>query len=164
MPLDEEASRAAAERARDEGFGAVAVALLFSLLNPAHELRVEEIMREELDGRHDLALAPRRARMARVRADVVGRPRGLHRPGRSAATSSGSSPRCEHQGLAVPLHVMQSSGGVVTRRVGSANARCRRCSRARSAGRWGVVALARTLERPNLICVDMGGTSFDVSL
>jgi N-methylhydantoinase A len=28
----------------------------------------------------------------------------------------------------------------------------------------GGVALARLLERPNLICVDMGGTSFDVSL
>ena len=28
----------------------------------------------------------------------------------------------------------------------------------------GGVALARILDRPNLICIDMGGTSFDVSL
>ena len=49
-PLDEGAVRAAAARVRDEGFGAVAVALLFSFLNPVHELRVEEILLEELDG------------------------------------------------------------------------------------------------------------------
>ncbi len=42
--------RAAAARARSEGFGAVAVALLFSFLDPEHELRVEEILLEELDG------------------------------------------------------------------------------------------------------------------
>src|SRR5215216_6181491 len=36
-PLDEDAIRAAAARARDEGFGAVAVAFLFSYVNPAHE-------------------------------------------------------------------------------------------------------------------------------
>ena len=47
-PLDEDAVRAAARRARDEGFGAVAVAFLFSYVNPAHELRAEEILREEL--------------------------------------------------------------------------------------------------------------------
>src|SRR5690606_23464094 len=49
-PLDEEAIRAAARRARDEGFGAVAVAFLFSYLNPAHELRAGEILAEEIDG------------------------------------------------------------------------------------------------------------------
>ncbi|MFI5772323.1 hydantoinase/oxoprolinase N-terminal domain-containing protein [Streptomyces sp. NPDC051658] len=47
-PLDEAAVRAAARRARDEGFGAVAVALLFSYVNPAHELRAGEILAEEL--------------------------------------------------------------------------------------------------------------------
>ena len=31
-------------------------------------------------------------------------------------------------------------------------------------GTMGGVALARILDRPNLICIDMGGTSFDVSL
>ena len=85
-------------RARDEGFGAVAVALLFSFLNPAHELRVEEILREELDGVDDLALAPRRPRVARVRAHVVGGARGVHGAGRSAATSSACSPRWSGRG------------------------------------------------------------------
>ena len=41
--------------------------------------------------------------------------------------------------------------------------RCRRCSPARSAARSAVSRWRRMLGRPNLICVDMGGTSFDVS-
>ena len=58
---------------------------------------------------------------------------------------------------------MQSSGGVVTARV----ARERPLQTLLSGpvgGTMGLVALARTLGRPNLIGVDMGGTSFDVSL
>ena len=45
-PLDEEAVRAAARRVESEGFGAVAVCFLFAYLNPAHELRAEEILRD----------------------------------------------------------------------------------------------------------------------
>src|SRR5438309_357365 len=40
-PLDLDAVRAAARRACEEGFGAVAVAFLFSFLEPAHELEAE---------------------------------------------------------------------------------------------------------------------------
>src|SRR5947208_8680910 len=67
------------------------------------------------------------------------------------------------RGLSDPVHVMQSSGGVVTAR----SARERPVQTLLSGpvgGTMGLVALARLLERPNLIGVDMGGTSFDVSL
>ncbi|HIQ00323.1 TPA: hydantoinase/oxoprolinase family protein, partial [Candidatus Bipolaricaulota bacterium] len=46
-PLDEEAVRELARRIRAGGIRAVAVVLLFSFLNPAHERRVAEILREE---------------------------------------------------------------------------------------------------------------------
>jgi N-methylhydantoinase A len=49
-PLDADAIRAAAARARDEGFGAIAVAFLFSYVNPEHELAAEAILREETSG------------------------------------------------------------------------------------------------------------------
>ncbi len=162
VPLDEGAVRAAAARARDEGFGAVAVALLFSFLNPDHELRVEEIMRDELDG-VTISLSHRVAREWREYERTS-----------SAVVEAYTAPvirnylerlqsEMEHQGLAVPLHVMQSSGGVVT----AESARERPLQTLLSGpvgGTMGLVALARTLERPNLIGVDMGGTSFDVSL
>ena len=80
-----------------------------------------------------------------------------------AATSSASSASWTSADWTSPLHVMQSSGGVVTAR----SARERPVQTLLSGpvgGSMGLVALARLLDRPNLIGVDMGGTSFDVSL
>ena len=161
-PLDEAAVRAAAVRVRDEGFGAVAVALLFSFLDPAHELRVEEILRDEVDG-VAVSLSHRVAREWREYERTS-----------SAVVEAYTAPvirrylgrlqdEMKSQGLTVPLHVMQSSGGVVT----AESARERPLQTLLSGpvgGTMGLVALARTLGRPNLIGVDMGGTSFDVSL
>ena len=63
-----------------------------------------------------------------------------------------------------PLYVMQSNGGITTRAKRARASRSRRCSRARSAARS---AARRSPGRPagaNLLCIDMGGTSFDLSL
>ena len=161
-PLDEGAVRAAAGRVRVEGFGAVAVCFLFSYLNPAHELRTEEILRDEL-GDIPLSLSHRLAAEWREYERTS-----------TAVLDAYTGPavrryleRLEHQlherGLRAPLHVMQSSGGVVTAR----SARERPVQTLLSGpvgGSMGLVALARLLGRPNLIGVDMGGTSFDVSL
>jgi N-methylhydantoinase A len=161
-PLDEEAVRAAARRVREEGFGAVAVAFLFSYLNPAHELRAEEILLEELD---DVAVSL---------SHRVAREWREYERTSSAVIEAYTAPAVRRyltrleseltrQGLSVPLHVMQSSGGIVT----SQSARDLSLQTLLSGpvgGTMGGVAVARLLDRPNLICVDMGGTSFDVSL
>jgi len=161
-PLDEDAIRVAARRAGDEGFGAVAVAFLFSYVNPEHELRAEAILREQLDG-VTVSLSHRVARewreYERTSSTVV--------DAYTAPIVRRYLERLEQQlvsgGLSVPLHVMQSSGGIVT----AASARELSLQTLLSGpvgGTMGGVALARMLQRPNLICVDMGGTSFDVSL
>ena len=161
-PLDEDAIRAAARRVRDEGFGAIATAFLFSYVNPAHELRAEEILREELDGA-TVSLSHRVAREWREYERTS-----------SAVIDAYTAPivrryleRLESElrarGMSVPLHVMQSSGGIVT----AESARELTLQTLLSGpvgGTMGGVALARLLDRPNLVCVDMGGTSFDVSL
>ena len=67
------------------------------------------------------------------------------------------------RGLAVPLHVMQSSGGIVTAQ-SARELTLQTLLSGPVGGTIGGVALARILARPNLICVDMGGTSFDVCL
>src|SRR6185437_16734584 len=137
--------------------------LLFSFLNPAHELRVEEILQEELDGSVAISLSHRVAREWREYERTS-----------SAVLEAYTAPVIRRylerlqsemttQGLSVPLHVMQSSGGVVT----ADSARERPLQTLLSGpvgGTMGLVALARALGRPNLIGVDMGGTSFDVSL
>jgi N-methylhydantoinase A len=160
--LDLDAVRAAARRARDEGFGAVAVAFLFAYVNPEHELAAERAILEEI-GDLPVSLSHRVAREWREYERTS-----------SAVLDAYTSPvvrryldRLEAEmtarGLAVPLHVMQSSGGIVT----AQSARQLSLQTLLSGpvgGTMGGVALARLLGRPNLICVDMGGTSFDVSL
>jgi N-methylhydantoinase A len=161
-PLGEDQIRAAARRAQDEGFGAVAACFLFSYLNPAHELRAEAILREELA---DLPIS--------LSHRIAAEWREYERTSTAVLDAyTGPSVRAYlerlegqlgERGLEAPLHVMQSSGGVVTAR----SARERPVQTLLSGpvgGTMGLVALARLLDRPNLIGVDMGGTSFDVSL
>ncbi len=50
QPLDEEATRELLRQLRAEQVEAVAVCLLWSIVNPAHELRLEELLAEELPG------------------------------------------------------------------------------------------------------------------
>jgi N-methylhydantoinase A len=161
-PLDADAIRAAAARARDEGFGAIAVAFLFSYVNPDHELAAEAILREETRG-VTVSLSHRVAREWREYERTS-----------SAVVDAYTAPivrrylerlesELQTRGLGVPLHVMQSSGGIVT----AESARELTLQTLLSGpvgGTMGGVALARLLDRPNLICIDMGGTSFDVSL
>src|SRR5918999_1579856 len=47
VPLDEDRAREQVRRLKEEGVEAVAVCFLFSFLNPVHEQRVAEIVREE---------------------------------------------------------------------------------------------------------------------
>ncbi|MFN8589988.1 MAG: hydantoinase/oxoprolinase family protein [Thermomicrobiales bacterium] len=160
--LDEAAIRAAARRVKEEGFGAVAVAFLFSYLNPTHELRAHEILNEELDGipvslSHQVAREWREyERTSSAVLDAYIAPvvrRYLER----------LEAEMRQRGLAVPLHVMQSSGGIVTAQ-SARDLALQTLLSGPVGGTMGGVALARMLDRPNLICIDMGGTSFDVSL
>jgi N-methylhydantoinase A len=161
-PLEVDAVRAAARRAREEGFGSVAVGFLFSYANPEHELAAERILQEEL-GDFPISLSHRVAREWREYERTS-----------SAVVDAYTSPvvrryldRLEHelveQGLGVPLHVMQSNGGIVTAR-STRQSSLQTLLSGPVGGTMGGVALARILDRPNLVCVDMGGTSFDVSL
>ncbi|GAA5045265.1 N-methylhydantoinase A [Thermocatellispora tengchongensis] len=162
-PLDEDAVRRAAQVYRDGGFGAIAVAYLFSYLDPAHELRTREILLEELGPEVTISLSHEAAKEWREYERTS-----------SAVVEAYTGPvvrryleRLEanltERGLSVPLHVMQSSGGILT----AESARRRPLQTLLSGpvgGTMGGVELARQIGRPNLICVDMGGTSFDVSL
>jgi len=162
-PLDEEAVRAAAQRAKDQNYGAIAVALLFSYKNPAHELRVREILREELGEDFTISLSHEAAKEWREYERTS-----------SAVVEAYTGPvvrnylrdleeQLEARGISVPLHIMQSSGGVLTAR----SARERPLQTLLSGPVGGAIGgekLSESLSTNNLIGVDMGGTSFDVSL
>ncbi len=163
VPLDEDAVRAAARRVREEGHGAVAVALLFSYANAAHEVRVRELLHEELGDDLTVSLSHEVAREWREYERTS-----------SAVLEAYTGPvvrnylrhlrsRLHDEGVGVPLHVMQSSGGILT----AESAQRRPLQTLLSGPVGGAIActeLSRTSARSDLIGIDMGGTSFDVSL
>ncbi|WP_328941384.1 hydantoinase/oxoprolinase family protein [Streptomyces sp. NBC_00250] len=162
-PLDEDAVRAAARRAKDEGFDAVAVSFLFSYVNPDHELLAGKILEQELG--EDVIVV--------LSHQVAGEWREYERTS-SAVLEAYTGPvvrrylgriegRFAEHGLTVPVQVMQSSGGIVN----ASYARRHPLQTLLSGpvgGTMGGAAAASLLGRRNAICVDMGGTSFDVSL
>ncbi len=162
-PLDEVAVRAAAARVREQGYGAVAVAYLFSYKNPDHERRTREILLEELGSEFTVSLSHEAAKQWREYERTS-----------SAVVESYTGPivrrylldleqRLAERGLDVPLHVMQSSGGILT----AESARARPLQTLLSGPVGGAIAcaeLARQSGQTDLIGIDMGGTSFDVSL
>jgi N-methylhydantoinase A len=162
-PLDEQAVRSAAQRARESGHGAIAVAFLFSYKNPAHELRTREILLEELGDDVTVSVSHEAAKEWREYERTS-----------SAVIEAYTGPivrryledlehRLAGRGLRVPLHVMQSSGGILT----AESARRRPLQTLLSGPVGGAIAgaeLSHQTGRPNLIGIDMGGTSFDVSL
>ncbi|GAA2852847.1 hydantoinase/oxoprolinase family protein [Streptosporangium fragile] len=163
VPLDEDAVRRAARRARAEGLDAVAVCLLFSHVNPDHEIRAGEILAEELGEDVLVVLSHEVAREWREYERTSSAVLEAYTGPVVRRYLAGIEKRLSARGLPVPVHVMQSSGGLVN----ASHAMRRPLQTLLSGpvgGTMGGVAAARLLGRENAICVDMGGTSFDVSL
>jgi N-methylhydantoinase A len=160
--LGEEDVRAAAERFRLAGVRAVAIGFLFGYLNPSHERRAAEIVRELLPEAfvtcsHEVA--PVIGEYERIATTVVNAYLGPP----VASYLDDLARRLAATGLARPLLISRSNGGLAD------VATCRRlpASLALSgpaAGMAAARAFADWLGEPNLISVDMGGTSFDVGV
>jgi N-methylhydantoinase A len=162
-PLDEAEIRAAARRFKEEGFGAVAVCLLFAYLNPVHELAVERVLREELGDDVQITLSHRVAREWREYERTSSAVLDAYTGPIVRRYLESLESELARRGLVVPLHVMQSSGGIIS----ADSARAMTLQTLLSGpvgGAVGSVALAKRLGKPNLIGIDMGGTSFDISL
>jgi N-methylhydantoinase A len=162
-PLNVEALKQAAAKAKEENFGAIAISFLFSYVNPVHELRAAEILAIELGEDFPIRLSHQVARewreYERTSSTVLD---AYIAPGVRRYLSRLSQKLTERK-VPAELHVMQSNGGVMTAEVAS-----RQCLQTLLSGpvggTVGGAALAHEMGMSNLICVDMGGTSFDVSL
>jgi len=161
-PLREDDVRRAVERVEEGGYEAIAVTLLFSYLNPAHEVRVEEILREALP---DVPVSC---------SHQVAREWREYERTSSAVFDAYTAPAVRtyltelegevaRRGMRGTLHVMQSNGGILTAR-GAREHAIQTLLSGPVGGVMGGTALSEHMGRPNLICADMGGTSFDVSL
>ncbi len=162
-PLDEGGVLAAARRFREGGYTSIAVALLFSYEEPAHELRVFELLRRELGDGISISLSHRLAREWREYERTSTTVLDAYTAPIVRAYLEELSSGLVADGMGVPLHIMQSSGGIIT--AGAAREHTvQTLLSGPVGGAMGGVSLARLTGHRDLICIDMGGTSFDVSL
>src|SRR5579863_3356058 len=142
---------------RGAGVESVAVVLLHSSAQPAHELEVAEALREagvHISLSHEVSAAPREyERGATTEIDAALSP--LLRGHLDALERC-----CEELGLP-PAAVMQSSGGLTSAAAASAHAAFTVLS-GPAGGALGAALEASASEEANVLCFDMGGTSCDV--
>jgi N-methylhydantoinase A len=162
VPLNEESARKAARELVAEGVQAVGVCFLWSFKNRAHEQRMREILLEEAPGLH-----------VSISSDIVPAMREYERSATTAVNAylaplltsylEQLEGQLQERGLASPMLVMQSVGGAMR----AADADERAVNTLASGPAGGVVAarhLGAQLGQGNIICADVGGTSFDVGL
>jgi N-methylhydantoinase A len=156
-PLDEDHVRATCRKMRDEGIEAVAILLLHCYANPAHELRVREIVEEELPGAfvstsHELSQEYREfERCSTVVANAYIGPRVKGYIG-------GINERIRADGFDGSFLVVQSTGGLYDG--DQAQRQCvRMLESGPAAGVIGTQALCDALGMDNAIAFDMGGTT-----
>lgn len=160
--LSEEDFKPIIEKAKTEDFEAIAVCFLHAYANPAHELRAREILKKALPNisvslSHQVA--PEWREVERASSTVMDAYVApvvelyLH----TLKAELGKS------GMDKTVHVMGSSGGVMTDRLATERPIATLMS-GPVGGSIGGCELARRTGLKNLLCVDMGGTSFDLSL
>lgn len=161
-PLDVSSLDGVVERIRKGDYESVAVALLHSYVNPSHEIAVRDYIRERLPGvsitlSHEVAREWREYErtstsvMNAYVAPIVER----------YLVKLGSKVR--EMNLTEPLYIMRSNGGIMTDEVAKNNP-IQTLLSGPVGGAVGGVDLAQDSGYENLILVDMGGTSFDVSM
>ena len=162
VPLDESSARDAAALLKREGVESVAVCLLHSYVNGDHERRIGAILAEELPGvpiSLSAEVAPEFREYLRASTTVIN---AVIRPVVERYLAR-IEQRLVDAGIEAKLLVMQSSGGVFS----SQAAAQRPVFMVESGPAAGVIAAAHlgsTIDRPDILSFDMGGTTAKVGL
>ncbi|MCL2552641.1 MAG: hydantoinase/oxoprolinase family protein [Actinomycetia bacterium] len=161
-PFDEASARAVAAEIAAGGYQAVAVAFLHAYANPAHEVAMREVLHEVAPGvevtlSHELSGEYREyERTSTAVLDAYIKP--IMRTYLEALTK-----RLDEGGFTGRFLMSRSGGGAMT----AATATRQPVNLILSGPAGGVVgaaSLAKVIGVPNLITIDMGGTSLDASL
>jgi N-methylhydantoinase A len=161
-PFNDESARQAVRELVAEGVEAIGVCFLWSFMNREHEQRMRAIIEEEAPGIH-----------VSISSDIVPAMKEYERSATTAVNAYLAPLLTNYlaqletgltaKGMSAPLFVMQSLGGAM--QVSDAD---RRAANTLVSGPAGGVVAARyvgeILDQPNVICADVGGTSFDVGL
>ena len=162
VPLDEEKAREQVRRLKDAGVDAVAVCFLFSFLNPEHEQRVAQIVRDEFP---DAFLS--------VSSDVLPQYREYERFS-TVCLNAYIGPKVsryvrrleeelEAMEVRTGLHLMTSASGVATAE-GAVARPVNLLMSGPVAGVVGGIWTGKQAGFDNVITLDVGGTSADIGL
>ncbi|MEM6529010.1 MAG: hydantoinase/oxoprolinase family protein [Chloroflexota bacterium] len=162
VPLNQDDFEPIIEKVKAENIESIAICFVHAFTNPAHERQAKEILTTALPDvsislSHELAREWREYERASTAvmnsyiAPIVQR---------YLKSLEGN---LSDAGLSIPVHIMQSNGGV-TRAETAREQPIHTLLSGPVGGTIGGAALAEQIGRPNLLCVDMGGTSFDMSL
>ncbi|MEX3955524.1 hydantoinase/oxoprolinase family protein [Trinickia sp. EG282A] len=161
-PMNEDDVREACEFFRAQGVQAVAVSFVWSVSNGVHERRAAEIVRELLPDVYvsvGLEVFPQMREYTRTSTAVVNAYLG---PVLGRYVS-----RIENfyldNGLKAPVRFYQSNGGMASPKVMSARA-VNAINSGPASAPQAALFVAKPFGYRNLITVDMGGTSFDITL
>jgi N-methylhydantoinase A/oxoprolinase/acetone carboxylase beta subunit len=162
VPLDEDAARARVRELKEAGVEAVAVCLLFSFINPEHERRVAEIVREEFP-----------EAFLSVSSDVLPQYREYERFS-TVCLNAYVGPRVagyvrrledalEEMEVRTQLHLMTSASGVSTPDA-AVERPVNLLMSGPVAGVVGGIFAGKQAGHANVITLDVGGTSADIGL
>jgi N-methylhydantoinase A len=162
-PLHEEDFAPIIEKIRAENIQSVAICFIHAYVNPVHELRAREILKAALGESFSVTLSHEISREWRE-----------YERASSAIMNAYIAPIVERYllslenelvsfGTQTPVHVMQSSGGVIRARTAREQPVHTLLS-GPVGGAIGCAALSKATGRKDMIGVDMGGTSFDMCL
>jgi N-methylhydantoinase A/acetone carboxylase beta subunit len=164
LPMREADVREGAGELLEAGVEGICVAFLFSYRNAEHELRAGEIVEELIaEGGGDVPvylssqLYPLRRDLPRLNSTLI--------EAYAAEPSRGMMQRVREQtrgaGAGFELRVMASHGGTISI---EAKELATTLVSGPIGGVVGGQALAGRMELPNVLCTDIGGTSFDIAL
>lgn len=155
--LDNESLDSIIDKIQESGAEAIAISLLFSFLNPAHEQQIIDRLKSRLPDMY-----------ASISSEIVPEFREYERTS-TVVINSYVGPKVSNYmnnlttKLHHPIRVMQSSGGSITSKVAS-NEPVRTILSGPAGGVVGAFKTATQAGINQIISIDMGGTSTDVSI
>jgi N-methylhydantoinase A len=163
LELDEEAVRRGVRRLQALGVRSIAIMFLFSFVNPAHERRAAELVREEFPDVEHVSLShevmARGPEFERVSTTLV----NAYVAPRIASYVESLQSKLRAAGYGGSLLIMQATGGVMPPEYVSRRAVSLLAS-GPTGGVMGATLAAHNVGVHDFVAVDMGGTSFDVCL
>lgn len=162
VPLDEGSMEAAATRLLEEGVEAIAVCLLFGFLNPVHERRIRDYLTRVTPGLA-VSLSSEVDPVFREYERTLVTCLDAYVKPVVANYLAAMAGNLASAGVPAPLQVMQSRGGLAIARVATERP-VRLFLSGPAAGVVGARAEGRAAGFADLISIDVGGTSSDISL